>query len=426
MHKRLALTLLIVSLSLQAQTSVSGSVSGVWSAENAPYQLTGNVVVEINDTLIIHPQTVIDFGGQYELRVRGQLLADSSTFINGGEVFGEHGHVVITNSYFRNFVEGLGFYGGSAHIHSSTIMDTEETAITFSGVDTASVVSSTVKNSGDYGIKLVQNDAVSILNNHLTGNSTSDTNHPALFIDSCSPTEISGNIIEDNHAQGVGVWTLTTTAAPRITNNIIRRNFTGMTLVNAPAHVEGNIIVANYQEGNANSGAGIYAGYPSSTGVVMNNYIAGNYYGVSNINSAALNMGDMVNDYPGDDGMNIIIDNSYDGTTWNIWNGTSNTLMAQNNYWPGMTSAEIDAAIYDNEEGGGEVLTEPSYLEALPVPPDVNSDTQVNVLDVVQVIESILSGTFDDHITFYLSDMNQDYDVDINDVVFLVELIVEG
>ncbi len=280
----------------------------------------------------------------------------------------------MNNCAFNELDGGIKIISGRARLHGCRIDDTAETGISFSNVDSSYVRNSHISNSGDYGIKILQSDEVEVSGCQLIGNSVNDFNHPALFIDSCSPQVIENNIIENNHGQGVGVWTLTSVAAPVIRGNFIRGNYTGITVVSAPAYILDNVIVANYQEGNFNSGAGIYAGYASSVGIVMGNFIGGNYYGVSLIVGASPNLGDMVNDYPGDDGLNLFYDNSFEGQTWHIWNDTSSPIMAQNNYWLGLDLSEVDATLYDNEEGGGEIIFEPIYAAALPEPPDINDD----------------------------------------------------
>jgi len=419
--------LLILSVGLlPAQTLVSGSVSGTWTARDNPFQLNGNVLIEVGDTLIIENDVTIDLGGLYELRVAGTLLAQGAAFHHGGSLFGDVGNLMLQACDFIGLNGGLKIYGGQAELTNCLIDSTIESGITLSGTDSSAIQNSSILNSGDYGLKISQTDQVSITDNYFSGNSTHDFNHPALFIDSCSPQTIEQNILEDNHAQGIGVWSLTATASPVIRNNLIRGNYTGITVVNSPPLIEGNIIVANFQAGNSNSGAGIYAGYPNARGIVSNNLIAGNYYGVSNINNAALNLGDMVNDFPGDDGENIFYDNSFNHELWNIWNATNGALMAQNNYWPGLSDSEIDATLWDDEEGGSEVVFEPRYVAVLPLPPDVNDDSLLNILDVVLVIENTLSQGVPDPIQFYLADINQDYSIDVNDVVVIIAAVING
>ena len=425
MNVRLIMILVIFTANLFGQTMVSGNVSGSWNTLGSPYQLTGDCEVPPGDTLEISYNTTIDHGGSFELRVRGTLIANGVTFRNGGSVFGYNGHLTLLNCSFLRMTEGLRAHGGSAAIDSCFIDQTAETGINISNTDSSHVRHCQVLNSGDYGIKISGTDLVEITDNVLEGNSMNDFSHPALFIDSCSPHVIERNTIQNNHAQGVGSWTLSSVATPVIRGNIIRRNYTGISLVNSPAFIRDNIIVANYQEGNFDSGAGIFAGYASSMGIVMGNYIAGNYYGVSNINGAALNLGDMVNDYPGDDGLNMFYDNTFQGATWNIWNGTSNTLLAQNNYWLELELTAVDATLHDNEEGSGQVIFEPIYAPAIPGPYDPNNDESTNILDVIVVIENLLGEDIRVPLDFYLTDINKDYELNIGDAVALIDIIVD-
>ncbi|MBT3951165.1 MAG: hypothetical protein HOF36_08905 [Candidatus Marinimicrobia bacterium] len=424
MYTKLILMLLLLG-NLMSQTFVEGNVSGVWELQGNPYLLTADCVVGFGDTLIIQDGVRIDLDSLFEFRVQGVLFATGALFQNGGSVRGDNGQLNIDNCAFIGLDEGIKIISGSARFHGCRIDGTAETGISFSNVDSSFIRYSNISNSGDYGIKILQSDDVEVYNCHLLGNSVNDFNHPALFIDSCSPQVIENNLIKDNHGQGVGVWTLTSIAAPVIRGNFIQGNFTGITVVNSPAYILDNVIVSNYQEGNFNSGAGIFAGYGSSVGIVMGNYIGGNYYGVSVINGASPNLGDMVNDFPGDDGLNLFDDNTFDGQTWHIWNGTSSPIMAQNNYWLGMDLSDVDATLYDNEEGGGEIFFEPIYAAPLPEPPDINDDESVSILDVVVLIEGIVGVGLPDPVTFYLSDINHDFDINVSDVTSLIDIVVQ-
>ena len=425
MRVKIFLLLLLLS-NLMSQTLISGDVSGVWDRQGNPYRLTANCVVAFGDTLIIGNGVDIDLDSTFEFRVQGVLLAEGAFFYNGGKIRGDSGQLDMDNCAFMGLEGGIDIISGNARLHGCRIENTAETGISFSNTDSSYIRNSFISNNGDYGIKILQSDNVEVSKCWLMGNSVNDFNHPALFIDSCSPQVIENNIIDNNHGQGIGVWTLTSVAAPVLRGNFIRGNFTGITLVSAPAYILDNVIIANYQEGNFNSGAGIYAGYGSSVGIVMGNYIGGNYYGVSVISGASPNLGDMVNDYPGDDGLNLFYDNTFEGQTWHIWNETSSPIMAQNNYWLGLDLSEVDATLYDNEEGGGEILFEPIYAAPLPEPPDINDDGSVNILDVVVLIEGILDMSFPvDPVTFYLSDINHDFNVNVNDVVALIDIVVQ-
>ncbi|NQV41891.1 MAG: right-handed parallel beta-helix repeat-containing protein [Candidatus Marinimicrobia bacterium] len=423
---RVKIFLMFLSMSsLMSQTLVSGNVSGVWDTAGSPYQLTANCVVGFGDSLIIEPMVNVSMGRTFELRVQGYLSGQQVNFHDGASLRGDNGELELSYCSFITLESGINIISGSAKLEHCHIEAASGTGISFSNVDTSYIRDSQILNSGDYGIKILQSDDVEVTGNLLSGNSENDFNHPALFIDSCSPQFIENNIIKNNHGQGVGVWTLTSVAAPVIRGNLIQGNFTGITVVSAPAYILDNIIVANYQEGNFNSGAGIYAGYSSSVGIIMGNYIAGNYYGVSIIVGASPNLGDMVNDYPGDDGLNLFYDNTYNGETWHIWNDTSSPIMAQNNYWLGLDLSEVDATLNDNEEGGGEVLFQPIYADPLPEPPDINDDGSINILDVVVLIEGIVDLGVPDPVTFYLSDINRDFDINVGDVTALIDVVVQ-
>ncbi|MCF7826739.1 MAG: right-handed parallel beta-helix repeat-containing protein [Candidatus Marinimicrobia bacterium] len=425
MHFRMFFSLIIITNTLVAQTYVSGNVSGHWDSAGNIYILSADCVVGHGDTLIIEPGVRVDLNSNFEFRVQGVLFADSVAFFNGGKVRGDNGQLELFKCAFIQLDEGIDIISGAARLDQCRIEWSQGNGISFSNTDTSYVRDSRIIQSGGYGIQIRQSDNVEVSGNTLVENSTNDFNHPALFIDSCSPENITNNTIYNNYGQGIGVWTLTSIAAPTISNNLIRGNFTGITLMNAPAHILDNIIVANYQDGNFDSGAGIYAGYESSVGIVMGNYIGGNYYGVSVISGAAPNLGDMVNDYLGDDGLNLFYDNTYDGQTWHIWNDTSTPIMAQNNYWLGLDLAEVDATLYDNEEGGGEVLFEPIYAAPLPDPPDINDDGSINILDVVVLIEAIFGWGVPAPVTFYLSDINHDFNINVADVTSLIETVVQ-
>ena len=142
------------------------------------------------------------------------------------------------------------------------------------------------------------------------------------------------------------------------------------------------------------------------------------------MNNAAVNLGDLVNDFPGDDGENIFYDNGLDGLTWHIWNASSSPVNAHNNYWPDLVPEAIDATLWDDEEGGSEVIFEPIYVAALPLPPDLNDDGNLNILDVVLVIENTLPTGLPAPLQFYLADSNRDYEINVADVVTVIEQVV--
>lgn len=75
--KRIIIFILIVSFSLIAYAIEiePGNVSGIWSVENSPYQILGDLQVNIDDTLSITPGCLIEFQGHYSIEISGVLTA---------------------------------------------------------------------------------------------------------------------------------------------------------------------------------------------------------------------------------------------------------------------------------------------------------------------------------------------------------------
>ncbi len=422
--KRL-LYILVFAMALQAQTEISGTVSGSWEWLGNPYHIVGDALVPASDTLVVRPQVVVRFMGEYRLTVAGRLEMIGADFSGPGEIFGDDGSMRIHSCEFDSLTEAIQCFGGDLLLCQNEIRYTTGTAVTIQDADSAQLCTNTIEYSGDYAVKVTRTDSARIGNNTLRYNSTNDVNHPALFIDSCSPQSVMYNRITDNHAQGIGIWALSSGAFPWIRYNLVARNFTGITIVNTSPVIEDNLILANHDPGNYNSGAGIYVGYSESYPLVNRNYIAGNYYGVSIINDAQPNLGDMVNDWPGDDGENLFYGNAFDHVPYNIWNGTPGFIMAQNNHWVDLDSSQVDSTIHDDDEGvGGEVHWWPIYA-IMPTLGDPSGDEVVNILDVILLIETVLGQDLPLPVLFYQCDLNKDFELTVSDAVILIEEILD-
>lgn len=412
---------------VSAQTVVSGNISGHWDSRHSPYHLAGDVLVPAGDSLIVTTGVIIRALGAFEIRISGRLVMTGSRITQGDGIFIEGGQVDLTNCRIDSVTNGVKAFGGTVRVSESTIEEISQNGLEFQSDAQGYTINSVIQNCGRYAIRITNSDHVVVRNNTLTGNSTSATSYPALFIDSCSPDSIKENLIIDNHAQGIGVWALTGSAAPVLLHNLVKGNFTGITIVNATPILRDNIVIANFVSGNFNSGAGLYIGYPSGNPVCTRNLIAGNYYGVSIINNGSANLGDLDNTDHEDDGENIICANTLDGITWNIWNGTPNIIHAQNNYWPDANPDTnlIDLGIYDDDEAAtsGAVIFAPTAMTNLVIA-DLNRDQLVNVADVVRLVEVVISDQLPDPFDYFLGDVNQDFLVNILDVATLIQQII--
>jgi hypothetical protein len=79
--------------------------------------------------------------------------------------------------------------------------------------------------------------------------------------------------------------------------------------------------------------------------LIVGNEISGHNYGVALINGAQPNLGDVVNDFPGDDGMNQFLGNGLGDELYELYNNTENDIMAQNNWWGTTDPDEIEDRI---------------------------------------------------------------------------------
>ncbi len=124
----------------------------------------------------------------------------------------------------------------------------------------------------------------------------------------------SNALVENNTITGCGYGILcySTGANPLIYNNRITDN--------------------NIHPDTLNWGFGV-ACNGNNAPILAGNHIQGHGYGVAAINGGHPNLGDLVNDFPGDDGLNIFHDNGLGDDIFAFYNNTPLAQMAQNNIW---------------------------------------------------------------------------------------------
>jgi hypothetical protein len=77
----LTLICVIINQRAYSQTNVSGSIHSntTWSLTNSPYHVTGNTYVFPGNTLTIEPGVRVIFDGNFELEIRGELIANGTS-----------------------------------------------------------------------------------------------------------------------------------------------------------------------------------------------------------------------------------------------------------------------------------------------------------------------------------------------------------
>ena len=87
------ITILFLATMANAQTSVSGPVSGVWILTGSPYNVIGDIEIQNGQSLIIEPGVEVNFQGHYKFTVNGNLQAvgtetDTISFTTDDQVTG--------------------------------------------------------------------------------------------------------------------------------------------------------------------------------------------------------------------------------------------------------------------------------------------------------------------------------------------------
>ena len=351
-------------------TDVSGNVSGTWTVENSPYNVTADIVVPSSQTLTIQPGVEVVFTGDYRLTVQGQLFAvgtesDSISFsgtqtwdtirLENETQISTFYHCIVTNGS-----TGINSIGAPMEIHFSRVGNMSDRAISIFGINNPAEIiikNSKIHDTVKAGISITQNSNVIIEANEITRCGSGPQFFGAIHLQNqsadgeCDPLIIN-NWIHHNFKQGINAWDVTSNSRinPFIINNIIEGNLTGIYLKHASGLIKNNQIINNFITGNVNSGAGIMLEGASCGTIVARNTITGNftafYIGVN----ASPNLGDEYG-YP-NEGENIIMDNVGPNGVLNsiVLFNTTTDVNAMNNLFHSSDSNEIAASITDSND----------------------------------------------------------------------------
>lgn len=352
------------------------------------YSVLDSVIIAPNDRLTIQPGSILTFT-QNGLVVRGKILAigtPSARILFTGATASPASwrNIRIEDSaidsacIFRYCVIEYAT-GGIACISSSPTI--EFSTLRFNG--------SLTTIGGSTAIQCFNSNAIirydSLYNNSQSTITISNTSNPIIehnyiannnvrnqnpvnpitisFQGSNNPTirfnEIhSAQIPQPVRAGGisVGLGSNTTVQNPLIEFNYIHDCAFGIVIAGATqCIVRNNRIENNTRNPNplqAGSGININSsGSAIAAPIITGNFIKGNLWGVTIQGTAQPNLGDLSNSNPDDDGRNTFIDNLQGTTNYALYNNTTNTVRAQNNFWDTTDLASISERIW----GAGDV-----------------------------------------------------------------------
>ncbi|MFN3560441.1 MAG: right-handed parallel beta-helix repeat-containing protein [Chloroherpetonaceae bacterium] len=369
----------------------NGTVTGTFPN----YAVLDSVIIAPNDRLTIQPGSVLTFT-QNGFVVRGKLLAIGTpsariVFTGATPTPGSWRNIRIEDSaidsacIFRHCVIEYAT-GGIACISSSPTI--EFSTLRFNG--------SLTTVGGSTAIQCFNSNAIirhdSLYNNSQSTITISSTSNPIIehnYIANnnvrnqspVNPITISfqGNnspIIRFNEIHSadipppvraggisVGLGSNTTVQNPLIEFNYIHDCAFGIVIAGATqCIVRNNRLENNTRNPNPlQAGSGINvnsSGSAIAAPIITGNFIKGNLWGVTIQGTAQPNLGDLSNSNPDDDGRNTFIDNLQGTTNYALYNNTSNTIRAQNNFWGTTDLALIQQRIW----GAGDIQNPPSVI----------------------------------------------------------------
>ncbi len=369
----------------------NGTVTGTFPN----YSVLDSVIIAPNDRLTIQAGSILTFT-QNGFVVRGKLLAIGTpsariVFTGATPTPGSWRNIRIEDSaidsacIFRHCVIEYST-GGIACISSSPTI--EFSTLRFNG--------SLTTVGGSTAIQCFNSDAIirhdSLYNNSQSTITISNTSNPIIehnyiannnvrnqspvnpitisFQGNNSPiirfNEIhSADIPQPVRAGGisVGLGSNTTVQNPLIEFNYIHDCAFGIVIAGATqCIVRNNRLENNTRNPNPfQAGSGINvnsSGSAVAAPIITGNFIKGNLWGVTIQGTAQPNLGDLSNSNPDDDGRNTFIDNLQGTTNYALYNNTSNTIRAQNNFWGTTDLALIQQRIW----GAGDIQNPPSVI----------------------------------------------------------------
>jgi parallel beta-helix repeat protein len=336
--------------SLVAQSG--GAVTGAAGS----YQVNDSVVISLNDSLDIAPGSVLTFvdtAGIVGLEINGGLTAvgtELEPIVMTGSV-AEPGSwrgldftdTNAASAFHLSHVElayadiGVDVFGADILVENCDIHDCLAKALDFSSAD-GEVYNCHLHHNRQRTVNITLTsspviEGCTLDNNNLENSSPLPYFSIGLQGDN-SPT-IRGCVVEGSGNEmsgGIAVWAL---SSALIEGNSISGCGYGILCYSTGANptITGNNIFDNtIHPDTVNWGFGV-ACNGSNSPILTENIITGHWYGVAAINGGQPNLGDVVNDFPGDDGLNQIHDNGLGGQTYGFYNNTPLAQMAQNNFW---------------------------------------------------------------------------------------------
>lgn len=356
--------------------------SGVVKVGNA-YYVNEEIEIADGDTLRLQSGDVVKLGHGVRVSIDGfadfapadtaYVTRDSaSSAPKGFRIYGDNASAVLRNVTIEYAGVAFGSSTGSIKVDNCTFSKyngklNSSAALSFS----RSSVGNTVTNSrfiGSYSAA-IGNGAntpigISITNCYFFRNDTSNANRPQINLTCAGSSSAYDVTISNNRviggkftkSGGIGVSNMLSIAHSNkvtISNNEVRDNRYGVTVIGpVDVTINGNDLVDNCYETDANNGgSGISIYSNSASSVVSNNLIEGNLWGVTLIGASKnMNFGKTGDPTSADynPGNNVFRNNGNNNVLYDLYNNTTDTVYAQGNTWNVATqdSVSIEEVVF--------------------------------------------------------------------------------
>ncbi len=356
-------SLMAVSQYITPDTGVSWNLddlvqnsSGIVTFEDDSYYLWDDITISESDTILIYSDGILHISAGKLITVEGTLkvnppanfifTAVDTTQNYLGFRFENSGYSHLANCTVE-FGGGIKLIGSDMTIDNCIIRKNDKSYS--SGAIDLFQSNPLIKNCTIYenegpAIQSAANAASSaeISQNTIYHNNTANENMPQINMGTTAEGEelkIFDNNIEGyyDNAGGIAVSTLAGgSVLCRIEGNVIKNNRYGIAVYgnNISSVITGNTISDNnIQNDPMLGGSGInFWGDTTNVSIVSENDISGNLWGITIMNKAKPNLG-QVEDDTVNVGRNLIYDNGNEGTVYALYNNTPGNIFAENNYW---------------------------------------------------------------------------------------------
>lgn len=381
-----------LSLTLDQLVSLSG---GVVTFSNGTYFVNNTLTVAATDTLRITEPAVVRVANGIRLEFSGTLISDPVT---GQVIFTAADTTTSATNFkgfrfedapanlFRNTVVSYG--GGIQLIASDAVFDqcvfrkngssNVSAVITYSGCSPV-ITNNTFAENARSAIGSGANVSGSphIINNFIYHNTTDNSNRPQINIGpgNADTLYIIDNYIEGfyDNAGGIGISNLIAAGSTKavIRGNYVYNNRYGFAQIgsNISTIIEHNEFIDNDIQNQPNlggSGINMQASGSGNTAIIRNNLIKGNLWGITIQGIASPNLGTA-----DDHGENVFYENGNSGSTYALYNNTTNPVSAIGNYWGTNDPAVAEANIFHQPDQAGLGLV--TYLPLMTIEPVIES-----------------------------------------------------